>query len=158
MQQTLEVKTQLQNIQFKSGPYFNMSNLFTYQRNKQNFIYRNGCAKEISKKIKDRKNKKWTYKGNNGSERQAGHCRHHREEKAPVVWPHQKDARRETNKMNYGVDTRGKKKKKTSKKNLNGRCTSSHEKKTFRSRSVVKQKGMVYGFRKTATAVTRPER
>jgi hypothetical protein len=30
--------------------------------------------------------------------------------------------------------------------------------KTFRSRSVVKQKGMVFGFRKTATAVTRPER
>jgi hypothetical protein len=30
----------------------------TYQRNKQNFIYRNGCDKEISKKIKDRKNKK----------------------------------------------------------------------------------------------------
>ena len=29
----------------------------TYQRNKQNFIYRNGCAKEISKKIKDGKNK-----------------------------------------------------------------------------------------------------
>ena len=31
--------------------------------------------------------KKLTYKGNNGSEREAGHCRHHREEKAPVVWP-----------------------------------------------------------------------
>jgi hypothetical protein len=30
----------------------------TYQRNKQNFIYRNECAKEISKKIKDGKNKK----------------------------------------------------------------------------------------------------
>ena len=30
--------------------------------------------------------------------------------------------------------------------------------KTFRSRSVVKQKGMVFGFRKTATAVTRPEK
>ena len=29
----------------------------TYKRNKQNFIYRNGCAKEISKKIKDKKNK-----------------------------------------------------------------------------------------------------
>ena len=28
------------------------------QRNKQNFIYRNECAKEINKKIKDRKNKK----------------------------------------------------------------------------------------------------
>jgi hypothetical protein len=30
----------------------------TYQRNKQDFIYINGCAKEISKKIKVRKNKK----------------------------------------------------------------------------------------------------
>jgi len=69
-----------------------------------------------------------------------------------------KDARRETTKINYGVDTRGKKKKKTSKKNVDGRSTSSHETKTFRSRSVVKQKGMVFGFRKTATAVTRPER
>jgi hypothetical protein len=29
-----------------------------YQRNKQDFSYRNGCAKEISKKIKVRKNKK----------------------------------------------------------------------------------------------------
>jgi len=30
--------------------------------------------------------------------------------------------------------------------------------KPFRRRSVAKQKGMVFGFRKTATAVTRPER
>jgi len=30
----------------------------TYQRNEQNSIYRNGCAKEVSKKIKYRKNKK----------------------------------------------------------------------------------------------------
>ena len=50
------------------------------------------------------------------------------------------------------------KKKRTSKKNVVGRCTSSHENKTFRRRSLVKQKGMVFGFRKTATAVTRPER
>jgi hypothetical protein len=56
------------------------------------------------------------------------------------------------------VGTRGKKKKRTSKKNVDGKCTSSHENKTFRSRSVVKQKGMVFGFRKTATEVTRPER
>jgi hypothetical protein len=28
----------------------------TYQRNKQDFIYRNECAKEISEKIKVRKN------------------------------------------------------------------------------------------------------
>jgi hypothetical protein len=54
------------------------------------------------------------------------------------------------------VDTRAT--KKTSKKNVDGRCTSSHENKTFRSRLVVKQKGMVFGFRKTATAVRRPER
>jgi hypothetical protein len=56
------------------------------------------------------------------------------------------------------VDTREKKKKRTSKKNVKGRCTSSHENKTFRSRSVVEQKGMVFGFRKTATDVTRPEK
>jgi hypothetical protein len=30
----------------------------TYQRNKQDFSYRNGRAKEISKEIKVRKNKK----------------------------------------------------------------------------------------------------
>ena len=61
-------------------------------------------------------------------------------------------------KLIYGVDTRGKKKKRTSKKNVDGRCTSSHENKTFRSRLVIKQKGMVFGFRNTATAVTSPER
>ena len=69
-----------------------------------------------------------------------------------------KDARGEATKINYGVDTRGKKKKRTSKKNVDGRCTSSHENKTFRRRSAAKQKGMVFGFRKTATAVTRTER
>ena len=37
----------------------------------------------------------------------------------------------------------GKKKKRTSKKNVDGRCMSSHENKTFRTRSVVKQKGKV---------------
>jgi hypothetical protein len=42
-------------------------------------------------------------------------------------------------------------------KSVDGRRTSSHGKKTSRSRSVVKQKGMVFGFRKTATAVVRPE-
>jgi len=30
----------------------------TYRRNEQNSIYRNGCAKEVSKKLKYRKNKK----------------------------------------------------------------------------------------------------
>jgi hypothetical protein len=55
------------------------------------------------------------------------------------------------------VDSRGKKIKRTSKKNVDGRCTSSHENRTFKSRSVVKQEGMVFGFRKTATAVVGPE-
>jgi hypothetical protein len=43
------------------------------------------------------------------------------------------------------------------KKNVDGRSTSSHGNKTFRSRSVVKQKGIVFGFRKRATAVIGPE-
>jgi hypothetical protein len=43
------------------------------------------------------------------------------------------------------------------KKSVDGRRTSSHGNKTSRSRSVVKQKGMVFGFRKTATAVVGPE-
>jgi hypothetical protein len=38
-----------------------------------------------------------------------------------------------TSPINYGVETRGKKKKRTSKKNVDGRCTSSYENKTVRS-------------------------
>jgi hypothetical protein len=68
------------------------------------------------------------------------------------------DARGETTKINYGVDTRERRKRGRPRKNVDGRCTSSHENKTFRNRSAVKQKGIVFGFRKTATAVTRPER
>jgi hypothetical protein len=56
------------------------------------------------------------------------------------------------------MDTRGEKRKRTSKRNVDGRCTSNHENRIFRSRSLVKQKGIVFGFRKTVTAVTRPER
>jgi hypothetical protein len=54
----------LRNIQFLSNnnsehfDVWSTSMANTYQRNKQYFIYRNGCAKEISKKIKDIKNKK----------------------------------------------------------------------------------------------------
>jgi hypothetical protein len=40
----------------------------------------------------------------------------------------------------------------TSKKNVNGISTSSHDSKKFRTRSVEKQQGMAFGFRKTATA------
>jgi hypothetical protein len=110
------------------------------------------------KKIKDGKNKERTYKGNNGGEREAGHHRHHTEEKTTMVWPCQKDVRGENIKNNYGLDTRGEKKTGTSKKNVDGRSTSSHANKKFRTRSVEKQGGMSFGFRKTATAIIKSDR
>jgi hypothetical protein len=56
------------------------------------------------------------------------------------------------------LDTTGQKEKKTSKKNEDGRSTSSHENKKFRIRSMEKQRGMAFGFRKTATAVKKSDR
>jgi hypothetical protein len=56
------------------------------------------------------------------------------------------------------MDTTGKKEKRTSKINVDGRSTSSHDDKKFRTRSMEKQGGMTFGFRKTATAVIKPER
>ena len=73
-------------------------------------------------------------------------------EKKILQW-YKKDAKREDPKINYGVDTRGEKEKRTSKKNLDGRSTSSHDNKKPRNRAVEKQGGMAFGFRKTATAV-----
>jgi hypothetical protein len=43
-----------------------------------------------------------------------------------MVWPHQKDARGQNTNINYGMDTRREKKKRTSKKNVDGRSTISH--------------------------------
>ena len=51
----------------------------------------------------------------------------------------------------------GEKKKRTSKKNVDGRSTSSHDNKKFRKRSMEKQRGMAFGFRKPATAVIKPD-
>jgi Tfp pilus assembly pilus retraction ATPase PilT len=53
------------------------------------------------------------------------------------------------------MDTRGEKKKWTSKKNVDG-SISSHDGKKFRTRSMEKRGGMAFGFRKTATALTKP--
>ena len=64
-----------------------------------------------------------------------------------------RDARGENTKINYGLDTTGEKEKKTSKKNVDGRSTSSHNNKKFRTRSMEKQRGMAFGFQKKATAV-----
>jgi Tfp pilus assembly pilus retraction ATPase PilT len=44
------------------------------------------------------------------------------------------------------------------KKNMDGRSKSSHDNKKFRTRSMEKQRGMAIGFRKTATAVIKPDR
>jgi hypothetical protein len=56
------------------------------------------------------------------------------------------------------MDTRGEKEKMTSKKNVYGRSTSCHESKKFRTRSMEKQGGIVFGFRKTETAFIKPGR
>ena len=72
--------------------------------------------------------------------------------KTTMVWPRQEDARGENTKIDYGLDTTGEKEKRTSKKNVYGRSTSSHDNKKFRSRSMEKQRGKAFGFRKTATA------
>jgi hypothetical protein len=74
-------------------------------------------------------------KNEHGGEREAGHHRHHREEITTMVWPRQKDARGENTKINCRMDTRGAKKKRTSKKNVVRRSTSSHDRKKFRTRS-----------------------
>jgi len=69
-----------------------------------------------------------------------------------------KGARGENTKISYGMDTTGEKEKRTSKKNVDGRSTSSHDNKKVRTRSVEKQRGMAFGFRKTAITVVKPDR
>ena len=75
-----------------------------------------------------------------------------------MVWPRQKDVRGENTKINYGSDTRGEKENRTSKKNVDGRSTSSHDNKKFRTRSMDKQRGMAFGFRQTATGVKKSDK
>ena len=56
------------------------------------------------------------------------------------------------------MDTDRKKKKWTPKKNVDRGSTSSHGNKELGTRSMEKQTGMEFGFRKTATAVMKPDR
>ena len=83
---------------------------------------------------------------------------YYRAEKTTIVRPRQKDARGENTKINYGLDTGGEKEKRVSKKKVDGRSTSSHDNKKFRNRSMEKQRGKAFVFRKTATAVKKPDR
>jgi hypothetical protein len=54
--------------------------------------------------------------------------------------------------QNVRLDTTGEKEKRTSEKNVDGRSTSSHDNKKFRTRSMEKQRGMGFGLWKRATA------
>jgi hypothetical protein len=56
------------------------------------------------------------------------------------------------------MDTTGEKEKRTSKKNVDGRSTSSHDNRKFRTRAMEKRGGMAFGIWKTATAVIKPDR
>ena len=55
-----------------------------------------------------------------------------------MEWPRQTDARGENTNINYGLDIMGEKEKRTSKNNVDGRSTSSHDNKKFRTRSMEK--------------------
>ena len=68
------------------------------------------------------------------------------------------DVRGENNNINYGLDTAGQKGKRTPKENVDGRNTSSHDNRKFRTRSVEKQRGMAFGLWKAETAVKEPDR
>ena len=74
-----------------------------------------------------------------------------------ICLPRQKDARGENTEMNYGLDSAGEKEKRTSKRNVDGRSTSSHDNKKFRTRSMEKQRGMAFGFRKQRQLLKKPE-
>jgi hypothetical protein len=54
------------------------------------------------------------------------------------------------------MDTAGERETRTCKKNVDRRNTDSHDNKKFGTRSVEKQRGMVFGLWKTATAVIKP--
>ena len=55
------------------------------------------------------------------------------------------------------MDTTGEKEERTFKKNVDGRSTDSHDNKKLRTRSMEKQRGIAFGFWKTATALKRPD-
>jgi len=96
--------------------------------------------------------------GNNGSEREARHHRYRRAEKTTTAWPRHKDARGENTEINCGLDSTGEKERRTAKENVDGRSTSSHDNRKFRTRLMEKQRGMAFGLWKAATAVKKPDR
>jgi hypothetical protein len=59
--------------------------------------------------------------------------------------------------IHHGMDTSGEKKKRTFKKNVDGRITSIHDNMNFRTRSVEKQGGMAFDFITAIAAVIKPD-
>jgi hypothetical protein len=55
--------------------------------------------------------------------------------------------------VHFSSHTTGQKEKRTTKENVDGRSTSSHDNKKYRTRSMEKQREIVFGFRKTAIPV-----
>jgi hypothetical protein len=55
------------------------------------------------------------------------------------------------------MDISAENEKRMPKKNVHERSTSSHGNKKFKTRSVEKQRGTVFGFWKTATVVIKPD-
>ena len=70
-----------------------------------------------------------------------------------MVWPRREDVIGENTKIYYRMDTTGENEKRTSKKNVDGRSTSSHDSKKLRTRSEEKQRGMAFGFRTTGADI-----
>ncbi|KAJ4441257.1 hypothetical protein ANN_11111 [Periplaneta americana] len=87
--------------------------------------------------------------------RRARHYRHNRKEKITVVY--QKNARTTITKNNYGMDPTRNKEKRTTKEDLDGGRTSSYGCSRIGAMPMDEQRGLAFGFRKTATAVMTPE-
>ena len=64
----------------------------------------------------------------------------------------------ENTKINNGMDTDRRKKKRAPKKDVDRGSTSNHGNKELGTRSMEKQRGMEFGFRRMATGVMKPDR
>ena len=70
-----------------------------------------------------------------------------------MILPRQIDAIGANTRTNYVMDTTGEKEKRTPKENVDGKSARRHDNKKFRTRSMEKERGIAFGFRKTATDV-----
>jgi hypothetical protein len=74
-----------------------------------------------------------------------------------MVWPRQKDDRGENTKINYGMDTRERRKKGSPRKTWMEGVQAAMTTRNLKP-AQWRKRGMAFGFRKTATAVKNPDR